>query len=55
MMRLELQHPGLQLFANGHAYNVTVAAHGLIMIFFTIMPALIGASQLVRTIADRGA
>jgi cytochrome c oxidase subunit 1 len=42
MMRLELQHPGLQLFANGHAYNVTVAAHGLIMIFFTIMPALIG-------------
>jgi cytochrome c oxidase subunit I len=42
LMRLELQHPGLQLFANGHAYNVTVAAHGLIMIFFTIMPALIG-------------
>jgi cytochrome c oxidase subunit 1 len=46
MMRLELQHPGLQLFANGHAYNVTVAAHGLIMIFFTIMPALIGASAI---------
>jgi len=42
MMRIELQHPGLQLFTNGHAYNVVVAAHGLIMIFFTIMPALIG-------------
>src|SRR5215510_15390785 len=42
MMRVELQEPGLQLFANGHAYNVIVAAHGLIMIFFTIMPALIG-------------
>ena len=41
-MRAELQEPGLQLFANGHAYNVVVAAHGLIMIFFTVMPALIG-------------
>jgi cytochrome c oxidase subunit 1 len=41
-MRLELQEPGLQYFANGHTYNDFVAAHGLIMIFFTIMPALIG-------------
>ena len=41
-MRLELQEPGLQVFSNGHAYNVVVAGHGLIMIFFTIMPALIG-------------
>ncbi|HJZ32187.1 MAG TPA: cytochrome c oxidase subunit I [Hyphomicrobiaceae bacterium] len=40
-IRLELQEPGLQFFANGHAYNVFVAGHGLIMIFFTIMPALI--------------
>ncbi|HWE16853.1 MAG TPA: cbb3-type cytochrome c oxidase subunit I, partial [Hyphomicrobiaceae bacterium] len=42
LMRMELQEPGLQIFANGHAYNVIVAAHGLIMIFFTVMPALIG-------------
>jgi cytochrome c oxidase subunit 1 len=42
LMRMELQEPGLQIFANGHAYNVVVAAHGLIMIFFTVMPALIG-------------
>src|SRR6187549_754153 len=41
-MRLELEEPGLQVFSNGHAYNVVVAGHGLIMIFFTIMPALIG-------------
>ena len=33
---------GLAVFSNGHAYNVVVAGHGLIMIFFTIMPALIG-------------
>src|SRR5262245_21353327 len=42
IMRVELQEPGLQVFANGQSYNVVVAAHGLIMIFFTIMPALIG-------------
>ena len=41
-IRMELQEPGLQIFANGQAYNVVVAGHGLIMIFFTIMPALIG-------------
>jgi cytochrome c oxidase subunit 1 len=41
-MLAELQEPGLQVFGNGHTYNVVVAAHGLIMIFFTILPALIG-------------
>src|SRR5215467_8741850 len=42
LIRMELQEPGLQIFANGHTYNVVVAGHALIMIFFTIMPALIG-------------
>ena len=41
-MRLELAHPGLKYFANGQAWNATVTAHGLIMIFFAVMPALIG-------------
>ncbi len=41
-MRLELQEPGLQFFADGSGYNVFVTAHGLIMIFFMVMPALIG-------------
>ena len=40
-MRLELQEPGLQYFGS-HTYNVLMSAHGIIMIFFTIMPALIG-------------
>ena len=41
-MRLELQEPGLQFFANPHMYNVFVTGHGLIMVFFMVMPALIG-------------
>ena len=42
LMRMELQNPGLQYFSNGQQWNVVVTAHGLIMIFFTVMPALIG-------------
>ncbi|MCA3641567.1 MAG: cytochrome c oxidase subunit I [Hyphomicrobiales bacterium] len=42
MMRIELQEPGLQVFANTHTFNVFVTGHGLIMIFFMVMPALIG-------------
>ena len=42
MMRMELQEPGLQYFANGHMFNVFVTGHGPIMVFFTVMPAMIG-------------
>jgi cytochrome c oxidase subunit I len=41
-MRMELQEPGMQIFSNPHTFNVFVTAHGLIMVFFMIMPALIG-------------
>ncbi|WP_395517563.1 cytochrome c oxidase subunit I [Pseudorhizobium flavum] len=41
-IRMELQQPGLQFFANPDTYNVVVSGHGLVMIFFVIMPALIG-------------
>jgi cytochrome c oxidase subunit I len=41
-MRLELQEPGMQIFANAHTYNAFVTSHALIMIFFMVMPALIG-------------
>ena len=41
-MRLELQQPGLQIFADAQRFNVFVTAHGLIMIFFMVMPAMIG-------------
>ena len=42
MMRLELAEPGMQFFGSAQMYNVFVTAHGMIMIFFMIMPALIG-------------
>jgi cytochrome c oxidase subunit 1 len=42
LMRLELMHPGMQYLSNGQQWNVLITAHGLIMVFFTVMPALIG-------------
>ena len=53
LIRLELAHPGIQvfaadgilhshLFAGNNGYNAMVTAHGLIMIFFMVMPAMIG-------------
>src|SRR5438874_1628232 len=42
MMRAELMYPGLQVFKEPHTFNVFVTGHGLIMVFFMIMPAMIG-------------
>ena len=48
LMRLELQDPGVQYMLtadgapDGHFWNMVVTAHGLIMVFFVVMPALIG-------------
>jgi cytochrome c oxidase subunit 1 len=42
LIRAELQEPGLQIFSNPHTYNMVVTNHGLIMIFFALMPAMMG-------------
>ncbi|MCB1563456.1 MAG: cbb3-type cytochrome c oxidase subunit I, partial [Alphaproteobacteria bacterium] len=48
MMRLELQEPGVQFILdaagnpNGQLWNTLITAHGLIMVFFVVMPGLIG-------------
>ena len=42
MIRLELQSPGLQYIEDLQFYNVLVTAHGFVMVFFFVMPALIG-------------
>lgn len=47
-MRMELQDPGVQFMTNedgspnGQMWNVFITAHGLIMVFFVVMPGLIG-------------
>ena len=43
-IRMELVFPGNQIFMGNHQlYNVFVAGHAIMMIFFLVMPALIGA------------
>ncbi len=41
-IRAELAAPGLQFITDTQFYNVMVTAHGFIMVFFVVMPALIG-------------
>ena len=48
VMRMELQEPGVQFLMDGagnpdgQMWNVLITAHGLIMVFFVVMPGLIG-------------
>ena len=43
VFRAELMVPGDQILGGDHhMYNVLITAHGLIMVFFIVMPALIG-------------
>ncbi len=53
MMRMELAEPGIQYLTTWvgsgasadealHLWNVLITAHGLIMVFFMVMPAMIG-------------
>ncbi|MHA3916043.1 cytochrome c oxidase subunit I [Halovulum sp. GXIMD14793] len=46
-MRLELMEPGVQYMLidgvpNGHLWNVLITAHGILMMFFVVIPALFG-------------
>src|ERR1700741_4001497 len=42
IMRAQLLHPHGEIVTSGQEWNTIITAHGLIMIFFTVMPALIG-------------
>lgn len=41
IIRIELSNPYDVLLLGGQLYNVIITAHGLIMVFFMIMPILI--------------
>ena len=42
VMRAQLMHPGNTIVGSGQEWNTIITAHGLLMIFFSVMPALIG-------------
>ena len=42
IMRAQLLHPGSHIVESGTQWNAIVTAHGLMMIFFSVMPGLIG-------------
>ena len=42
IMRMELGGAGNNIIANNQTYNIIITAHGFLMIFFLIMPALLG-------------
>jgi cytochrome c oxidase subunit 1 len=42
LIRAELMEPGLQYFRNSRAFAGLVTGHGLVMVFFAVLPALFG-------------
>ena len=43
LIRMELAEPGMQILGEDYQkYNVWITSHGLLMIFFMIMPAMVG-------------
>lgn len=42
LIRLELSGPGVQYIADNQLYNSIITAHAILMIFFLVMPAMIG-------------
>ncbi len=42
IMRAQLHNPAWHIVKDGQMWNVIITAHGLLMVFFSVMPALIG-------------
>ena len=70
-MRMELMNPGVQYMClegarliadataectpNGHLWNVLITGHGILMMFFVVIPALFGGFGNKSVICDRAA
>ena len=48
LIRLELSGPGVQYIADNQLYNSIITAHAIVIIFFIIIPALIGFGKLLH-------
>src|SRR6195256_4693688 len=42
IMRAQLNFPGNTIITNGQVWNTIITSHGLLMIFFSVMPATFG-------------
>jgi len=42
LLRQELARPGVVIMGGGQLYNVVLTAHALLIVFFIVIPTLIG-------------
>ena len=51
LIRLELSAPGSQYLAGDHQlYNVIATSHGIIMIYFIVVPSMAGWANYIRPV-----
>jgi len=47
LIRLELSGPGVQYIADNQLYNSIITAHAILIIFFMVIPAILGFGYLL--------
>lgn len=51
LIRLELSAPGSQFLAGNHQlYNVIATSHGIIMIYFMVVPSIAGFANYIAPV-----
>ena len=51
LLRIELSSPGNQYLAgNHHLYNVVVTTHGIVMIYFVVVPSMAGFANYMAPV-----